>query len=234
MSWLPHGLTVTRAARQVPDDLLLPNAVQSGEVAMNEITQSQRLTAVGIGLLGVMGAAVTYTTIRWIGKRAPAVLSVNYFAAWTTLISAVVLQLHPGIDFQLPSNLREWGLLLFIGVSGFVMQILFTAGLQQERNSRATNMVYTQMLFAVLFDKLVWNSTLSMWSLVGSSIILTCAIYVAMQDSSRMSKKENMEGQTDESEQLLWLDESRSADSTLVEDGYRTSEDEEQCQMIRT
>lgn len=42
-------------------------------------------------------------------------------------------------------------------------------------------MIYTQMLFALAFDKLVWGTTPSMISLVGSSLILGSAIYVALQ-----------------------------------------------------
>ena len=36
----------------------------------DNVTSVQRLEAVGIALIGVLGAAVAYTTIRWIGKRA--------------------------------------------------------------------------------------------------------------------------------------------------------------------
>lgn len=218
VSWLPHGLAFTPAGHGARDRVPLLDSTQPSEVTMAKgITPSERLTAVSVGLLGVLGAAITFTSIRCIGKRAHPMLSVNYFGAWTTVISALVLQFYPGIDFQLPSSLREWGLLFFLGVSGFVMQILFTAGLQQEKNSRATNMIYTQMIFAVVFDKLVWNSTLGIWSIVGSSIILTSAIYIALQNSSRISGKEDSEGEADEEQRFLLLDESWSIDGALVE-----------------
>lgn len=198
---------------------------QPSQLAMeDEITANQRLTAVGVGLIGVMGAASAFTTIRWIGKRAPPMLSVNYFATWTTLVSAVVLLLYPGIDFQLPATVREWSLLFFLGVSGFIMQILFTTGLQQEKNSRATSMVYTQMIFAVLFDKLVWNSTMSVWSIIGSSIILTGAIYIAMHNYSRASLLKNIDSQEDEEERLLCSEDSSSVDESPNEDDDRRNE----------
>lgn len=235
VSWFPHSLTSTPTGNLVRDEDSLLDPMRFGEVTMiNGVTSSQRLTAVGVGLLGVMGAATAYTTIRWIGKRAHPMLSVNYFAAWTTLVSALVLLLYPGIDFQLPATLREWGLLFFLGVSGFIMQILFTAGLQQEKNSRATNMVYTQMIFAVLFDKLVWNSTLSVWSIVGSSIILTSAIYIAMHNSSRASGLKNVERHEDEEERFLWSDDSSSVDGAPVDGEDTRNEDEEQLQITRT
>lgn len=208
------------------------DAMQLNETATNEITPSQRLTAIGIGLLGVMGAATAFTTIRWIGKRAHPMISVNYLAGWTTLISALVLQFYPGIDFQLPSTSREWGLLIFLGICGFLMQILFTAGLQQEKNSRATNMVYTQMLFAVLFDKLLWNSTLTGWSVAGSAIILTSAIYIALQNSSRMTNK--IQGRADETERLLWPDEEGHGSGDDLDEDPRRADEDEEYRIMRT
>ena len=102
----------------------------------------------------------------------------------------------PNVGFVLPANLKEWGLLLFLGVCGFVMvcypfchpryvltdaqQFLMAAGLQHEKSSRATNMVYTQMLFALSFDKLFFGTTPGALSIVGSSLILGSAIYVAV------------------------------------------------------
>lgn len=41
-------------------------------------------------------------------------------------------------------------------------------------------MVYMQMLFALTFDKLVWGTTPGFLSIVGSSLILGSAIYVAL------------------------------------------------------
>jgi hypothetical protein len=45
-------------------------------------------------------------------------------------------------------------------------------------------MIYTQMLFALGFDKLIWGTTPSPLSLAGSSLILGSAIYVAMKKQS--------------------------------------------------
>ncbi|KAI9802394.1 MAG: hypothetical protein M1825_002776 [Sarcosagium campestre] len=64
------------------------------------------------------------------------------------------------------------------------MQFLLTAGLAHESSSRATNMVYTQMLFALALDKMVFGTTPGVLSIFGSSLILGSAIYVAVQRAS--------------------------------------------------
>ncbi|KAL8654252.1 MAG: hypothetical protein Q9210_001628 [Variospora velana] len=145
------------------------------------VTAAQRLFAVGVALVGVFGAASAYTTIRWIGQRAHPLISVNYFAAWTTFVTTVVLLFVPGMNFRLPWGLKQWSYLIFLGCCGYVMQLLLTTGLAYEKSSRATNMVYTQMLFALAFDKLVFDTTPGTLSILGSSLILGSALYIAVQ-----------------------------------------------------
>ncbi len=61
------------------------------------------------------------------------------------------------------------------------MQFMMTAGMAHEKSNRATNMVYTNMLFALLFDRWVFGNVPGLWSLLGSGLILGSAIYVAVQ-----------------------------------------------------
>ncbi|KAF2872519.1 hypothetical protein BDV95DRAFT_492106 [Massariosphaeria phaeospora] len=144
------------------------------------VTPTQRAMAVGVAMLGVLGAAGAYTTIRWIGKRAHPLISVNYFAIWCTLVSIVAMFALPDVGFLLPAGLKDWCYLIFLGICGFVMQFLLAAGLQYEKSSRATNMVYCQMLFALFFDRLVFGTSPGALSIIGSSLIVGSAIYVAM------------------------------------------------------
>lgn len=166
-----------------------PNADGSPNFAdYDKVTPQQRLWAVGIAMVGVLGAASAYTTIRWIGKRAHPLISVNYFATWCTLVSLFMLAVLPDMSFVLPANIKEWSYLIFLGVSGFIMQFLLAAGLQYEKSSRATNMVYTQMLFALAFDKIVFGTVPGWLSIIGSSLILGSAIYVALNKEAAAPK----------------------------------------------
>jgi hypothetical protein len=58
-------------------------------------------------------------------------------------------------------------------------------------------MVYTQMLFALAFDKLVWGTTPGALSIIGSSLILGSAIYVAMnkEDPKKVAPRERSNGE---------------------------------------
>jgi drug/metabolite transporter (DMT)-like permease len=88
---------------------------------INNVTPAQRGVAVGIAMLGVLGSAGAYTTLRWIGQRAHPLISVNYFATWCTIVSVVAMLALPNVGFLLPRYLKDWCYLLFLGICGFVM-----------------------------------------------------------------------------------------------------------------
>ena len=180
ISLTTHINTTSSAPTTMPHDLSL-------------VTPMQRLMAVGMSLVGVLGAACAYTTIRWIGKRAHPLISVTYFSTWCTLVSFFGLLLVPGLSFRLPASILQWSYLILLGICGFIMQFLLTAGLSHERSSRATNMVYTQMLFALSLDKLIWGTQPGGWSIAGSGLILGAAIYVAVKrDGGKKAGERNM------------------------------------------
>lgn len=143
------------------------------------ITPAQRVYAVSVALVGVFGAATAYTTIRWIGKRAHPLVSVTYFSGLVTAVSVAVLTLVPSTGgFIVPRGGVEWGLLTAIGVSGFAMQFLLTRGLQLTKAGRAGMMVYTQMVFALVFEWLVWANTPDVVSVAGGGLILGSVLFV--------------------------------------------------------
>ena len=194
------------------------NSSYPSAASYDSVTPAQRATGVGVALLGVCGAAIAYTTIRWIGKRAHPLMSVNYFATVCTIISTVMMLSLPGVGFLLPANLKEWGYLIALGSCGFVMQFLLTAGLAYEKSGRATNMAYSQMLFALTFDKLVFGTSPGALSIVGSSLILGSAIYVAVQKGN-VQPKENIRERGSTDEEFGFVD---GADAEHVVESGRT------------
>ncbi|ROT42483.1 hypothetical protein SODALDRAFT_326640 [Sodiomyces alkalinus F11] len=162
-----------------------------------DITPGQRLQAVGVNLLGVLGAAGAYATIRWIGKRAHALVSVNYFATICTVMCLAVLTMapvlgigQPELRFALPQGARQWSLLVFLGLMGFIMQFLMTAGLRVDRSNRANAMMFTHMIFAAAFDRWVFGATMGWTSLVGSGLIIGGALYMVLCKDKALQQNE--------------------------------------------
>jgi drug/metabolite transporter (DMT)-like permease len=115
-------------------------------------TGPQRLAAVGVALLGVLGAASAYVSIRAIGNRAHPLTSMSMFALYATVVSGIGLAVFH-IPFVFPRTLVGWAEWIVIGISGFVAQFLITSGLQLERAGRGMSMVYLQMVFAFAFER---------------------------------------------------------------------------------
>jgi drug/metabolite transporter (DMT)-like permease len=107
-----------------PDKLWFGSPDKDSQLEMNgvsSVTPFQRLSAVILVLISNLGATAAFTSIRVIGPRAHPLLSVNYYGFFATLLSAICLftPIFPDITFRLPQGGREWGLLLWLGISGF-------------------------------------------------------------------------------------------------------------------
>lgn len=213
----------------------------------NPVSPEQRVFAIMAGLIGVLGAGIAYTSIRLIGKRAHPLVSVTYFSALTTIISFIALIAVPSVPFRLPGNALEWVLLFGLGSCGFLLQFLLTAGLayvppplptkytQDGRpitpspptghGTRATSMVYSQMIFALFFDKIIWNSTPSPLSWAGSALILASTVYVALSKDGGKKKPATKEEREVEEERRRWREEGISEEgrALLDSDDERTN-----------
>ncbi|KIP02015.1 hypothetical protein PHLGIDRAFT_96431 [Phlebiopsis gigantea 11061_1 CR5-6] len=143
------------------------------------VTQAQRLVAVGVALLGVLGATGAYTTIRAIGKRAHPLHNITYFSSLCVIVSTISM-IVMRTEFILPLRLAWIAMLLMIGIFGFFAQTLLTMGLQREAVGRGTMAVYTQVVYAMTFDQIFFHSSPSVLSILGTLIIVCSAIYVAV------------------------------------------------------
>ncbi len=81
-----------------------------------------------------------------------------------------------------PSNISWVLLMVGISLSGFTLQLFLTMGLQRETASRGSLGTYTQIIFAEISDRIIFHTKPSVLSLIGTGIILTSAVYVAVSD----------------------------------------------------
>jgi drug/metabolite transporter (DMT)-like permease len=172
-------------------------------VLMDEVSPTQRLIAIAVAMIGIFGGSGAYTTIRVIGMRAHPLVSVNYFAFLTTVASAGCLLLLPNMAFKMPANSHEWVLLISLGILGFFLQFLLSAGLQLDRSSKATSMMYTQILFATMFDWAIWGKLPGFWSLIGGGIVIVSTLWVALQKTQKQATPKGNEATVDEESALL-------------------------------
>ncbi|KAL3234518.1 hypothetical protein RNJ44_03280 [Nakaseomyces bracarensis] len=154
----------------------------------------KRLIATLVALWGVVGISSVWIIIRYIGKRAHAIINVSYFSLITGLIALFGILFIPSVHFQTPRTLKQWLLFANLGVCGFCHQLLLTIGIQKERAGRGTLMSYTNLIYAVFWDVLLFRHWPSFWSLCGMILITGSTLYVVkMRTSEAETEKPNQE-----------------------------------------
>ncbi|KAF8731048.1 hypothetical protein AX14_005286 [Amanita brunnescens Koide BX004] len=94
-------------------------------------------------------------------------------------IVAVIATAVTRTPFIIPSR-SNFVLLIIICILGFAGQILLTMGLQIESAGRAMMGVYTQFVFTIFFQRIFFHTTPPLLSIIGTLLILSSAVYVAM------------------------------------------------------
>ncbi|GKT49928.1 putative transporter [Colletotrichum spaethianum] len=193
------GDSTSSAAATVPEQHASNNGTMTSTLPglNHQTTTAERLTAIGVAIVGVFGAAGAFTSIRWIGKRAHPLLSVNYFSTLSTIVCTIVLTAAPLLDigqpalqWGLPQTGRQWLFMLLLGMFGFIMQFLMTAGLGTDRSNRANAMVYTHMLFAAGFDRFIFGNVMGWMSLAGCGLIIGSALWVVLTKRTPATKRD--------------------------------------------
>ncbi|KAF8174539.1 drug/metabolite transporter superfamily, partial [Pholiota molesta] len=142
-------------------------------------TPRDRLIAVGVALLGVLGATGAYTSIRAVGKRAHPLHSLTFFSTLCVFV-AIPGMIITKTPIVVPNRLEWLTLLAMIGLFGFFAQILLTMGLQRETAGRGSMAIYTQVVFATILERIFFKTAPTVLSVSGTLLILASATYVAV------------------------------------------------------
>ncbi|PFH46969.1 hypothetical protein AMATHDRAFT_7209 [Amanita thiersii Skay4041] len=164
------------------------------------VTTAQRMLAVGASLIGVVGTTGAFTSIRAIGMRAHAMHSMAYFSFHSVLVSSIGM-MATQTPFIVPTRITWLLMLLLIGTFGFCAQLFMTIGLQKEKAGRASMGVYTQVIFALIFERIVFGTTPPWLSVFGTLLILGSAMYVAVTKEEPEEKKVIREWEDADAEQ---------------------------------
>ncbi|KAF8873874.1 hypothetical protein BD779DRAFT_1678989 [Infundibulicybe gibba] len=154
----------------------LPGDIVS--VVAEESTPPQRLVAVGIALTCLIMKSTRHFHPRdW--EAGPSLHSLTSFSIQCVFVTTIYMVTTKS-PFVIPTRLDWLGLLMLIGVFGFIAQILLAMGLQRETAGRGTLALYIQVVFVVVLQRIFFNSIPSALSVCGTLIILTSALYVIL------------------------------------------------------
>mgnify|MGYP001184021793 FL=1 len=170
-------------------------------IFLKEIIGWRRWTAIIFGFLGVIIAvdpstdikmasiiaviatfmwSTTIIFLRILGKTENPVKTVFYFM----LISMICTSFFQPFYWKEPS-LKILLLFVGLGTCAFATQILMTYALQKAQASIVSPFNYTGILWAILFDSLIWNVSPFFNTLIGGIIITISGIYIFHRETKK-------------------------------------------------
>ena len=129
---------------------------------------------VAIALVGAVGSAAAYVTVRLLRDTDHPLVVVFYFPLVT-----VPLTLPFVIAGWTWPTAWEWVVLLGVGASTQIAQVYMTRGLQLETAGRATSVGYLQIVFAAAWGLMVFGEMPDAWSIAGAGVIIVSTLLLA-------------------------------------------------------
>ena len=140
----------------------------TGEIALASI----------YALVATLMWSITIIFLRLLGTTEHPVKTVFYFM----LISVIITSLFQPFLWKQPS--LEVILLFFgLGTTAFITQILMTYALQKAPASIVSPFNYSGIVWAIVFDYIIWNSIPVMTTIIGGLIITITGIYIFRREA---------------------------------------------------
>jgi len=145
-------------------------------IAINPSGQIE--VALVYALIGTLMWSITIIFLRLLGSTEHPVKTVFYFM----LVSVIVTSFFQPFLWKEPSF---YVILLFfgLGISAFLTQLLMTYALQKAPASIVSPFNYTGIIWAIIFDYIVWNSSPVLTTIAGGIIITITGIYIFRRES---------------------------------------------------
>ena len=174
-------------------------------IFLGETIGWRRWTAITIGFLGViiainpsvniavaslyaLGGTLMWSTtiifLRLLGSTEHPVKTVFYFMLVSVLITSIFqpfLWKEPSFEVIL--------LFIGIGVAAFLTQLLMTYALQKAPASIVSPFNYTGIVWAIIFDYVIWNANPMFATIFGGIIITISGIYIFKREAKIKSTK---------------------------------------------
>ena len=135
-------------------------------------------TGATFAIVGAFGAGAVITTLRSIGRTETTQTTVLLFSLAGLLVFGcgfmpVYGQVHAA---------ATWPILVLIGLTGGIAQILFTAALRYAPVSVVVPFDYSQLVWAVLLGGLIWASWPAGSTWVGAGLIVAGGLYTSYRE----------------------------------------------------
>jgi drug/metabolite transporter (DMT)-like permease len=123
-------------------------------------------------ILSAVFLGIIFVLIRKIGDSENSLVIINYFMVMAFVFGAVM-----SINNWKQPNLKEWILLLSLGVFGYVGQLYLTKAFQSDETSVIAPLKYLEVVFMILIGAFWFGEIYNLWTLFGVLLIMFGLIY---------------------------------------------------------
>jgi drug/metabolite transporter (DMT)-like permease len=123
-------------------------------------------------LLAGFLSAVAIVQMRLLSKESPILQMLFYYFAVSCLISGIATV----AEWQMPSNMQAWLLLLAIGIFGTLYQVFATLSYAKAPVRLMAPLTFLSVVFGGYFDWLIWNHIPTPLTMIGAILVICGAL----------------------------------------------------------
>lgn len=138
------------------------------------------LTGIAAALAATVCSAFAYVTVRQLARTENPLVIVFYFP----LIATPLAIPWAAATWVTPAPI-DWLLLVAIGLTTQFGQVFLTMGLAIEKAGRATSVGYIQVVFAMMWQWVVFADAPTVWTIGGAAVIFAGTLAVAAGSRAR-------------------------------------------------
>ena len=129
-------------------------------------------------LVFCIGMSYVAILIKQLSKTEPVYLIALYFSVTIGIVGLLL----PGKDWIFP-NFTDFILLLSVGLSGGIANLLLTAGLKRSEVSSVISLKYTTLIFSIFFGWLIWEEIPTIVTLIGAALIIFSSLIIYRREA---------------------------------------------------
>ena len=145
------------------------------------------LVGILIGLGWGFFAGCVDTCLRWMGKTENATTTVFYFVLFGTLVTGLHL---PFAEFKPNSfSLSAFWIITGLGMTGLLSLLAKTQSYRLAEATIIAPIMYSMIIWTMIFDYLFWDRLPSINAILGSLIIISSNLFILYRETRKKAEK---------------------------------------------
>ncbi|MEM6811695.1 MAG: DMT family transporter [Pseudomonadota bacterium] len=136
---------------------------------------------IAVGLTAGFFNGVVAICLRWLGSTESSITTNSYFFIYGTILTILLM---PFLGGEPPKAEAGW-MIAGMGVVGLASLILKTEGFRYGSAALISPFSYTMIIWASIYDYLVWNNELTISVILGSVIIIGSNLFLLWREHRR-------------------------------------------------